>query len=57
MSTVLFDLIVLCGSMTDGDAHRWIIVQLNLVGPLYQIARTVTGEVCDNSPSAALPRH
>ena len=25
--------------------HRWIVIQLNLVGPLYQVGRTVTSEV------------
>ncbi|KAG8809387.1 Dynamin-like GTPase that mediates homotypic ER fusion [Serendipita sp. 411] len=34
----------------------WVIVQLNLVGPLYAVARTVTGEV-QRQASARLREH
>jgi hypothetical protein len=31
--------------VVNGIACRWIIVQLNLVGPLFSVTRTVMGEV------------
>jgi hypothetical protein len=34
------------GNLSDHLSLRWIILQLNLAGPLLAVARTVTGEVC-----------